>query len=155
MRSSFKINNKSFFISILISVFFLTSLAVSVGAQEEEAGLKVTILLFSGRPNPTYMIKEQDLVNKLRTLLESSIKNEKFEKSTVIPSILGYNGIVIENRMKIPGLPPQLSVYKGNIEAKNKKKEFMIDEGGKLEDFLVNEALKRGLIDERALKFIR
>lgn len=155
MRSSFKINNRSFFISVFISFFFLASLAVAVVAQEKEAGLKVTIFIFSGRPNPTYMIEKQDQVDKLRTLFEASKTDEKFEKSTVIPSILGYNGVIIENQTNVPGLPPYLAVYKGTIEAKNEKKRFLIDEGGKLEDFLVNEALKRGLIDERALKFIK
>jgi hypothetical protein len=119
---------------------------------EAEAGLKVTVLLFSGRPDPIYTIDDKNAVDKVRSLVSSAKPNEKFERSTVIPSVLGYKGIMIENRAKIPGIPSFIAVYKGTMEVKDEKTTFLIDEGRVLETMLLDMALQKKAITEKMHK---
>jgi hypothetical protein len=120
--------------------------------MEEKRGLKVTILLFSGRPDPTYVIDNKDTIERIKTLIGSAKEHDKFEKPTVIPSILGYKGIIVDNQAKISGIPAFVAIYKGNIEVKNETKKFLIDEGSTLENLFLNEAIKRRVIDEKIMK---
>ena len=119
---------------------------------EGKAGLKVTVLLFSGRPDPVYVLDDKETIEKIKILIRSAKVHERFEKPTVIPSILGYKGIIVENQEKIAGIPALFAVYKGNIEVKNEAKKFLIDEGRAIEDLLLSEAVRKGVIDEKIIK---
>ncbi len=142
--------------TMVITMLFIAHPPVSgeTGEKEtgEKRGLKVTILLFSGRPDPTYMIDDKDTIGKIRTLIGSAKEHHKFEKPTVIPSILGYKGVIVDNQTKISDIPSFVAIYKGNIEVKNETKKFLIDEGGILENLLLNEAIKKGVIEEKIMK---
>ena len=153
-------STKFYWISISIIMILLMSLPLVITeAKEKEMleknGLKVTIFLFSGRQNPVYLLDDKDVINQLKTLIDASRVNERFEKTTVIPSILGYNGILVENPANFPGFPAHLAVYKGNIEIKNERKKFLIDEDNAIENLLINQASEKGAIDEKAIKFIK
>lgn len=144
-------------ILILMSVIIPSS--IISGAQEKEVRekicLKVTILLFSGRPDPTYLLEDKDLIEHLKTLIATAKINEKFEKTTVIPSILGYKGIFVDNPTQIAGLPAHFAVYKGNVEIKNEGKKFLIDEGGVIENLLLQQAIEKGVIPKEVVKRIK
>jgi hypothetical protein len=145
------------FISIMvITMLFIAHSSVfsETGEKEmgEKKGLKVTILLFSGRPDPTYIIDDKETIGKIRTLIGSAKKNDKFEMPTVIPSILGYKGIIVDNQTKISDIPNFVAIYKGNIEVKNETKKFLIDEGSTLENLFLNEGIKKGVIEEKIMK---
>lgn len=143
------------FIIVISFVFICFTSSIQAGEMgADKKGLKVTILLFSGRLDPTYVLEDRDVIDQLKTLLDKAPVNEKIEKRTVIPSILGYNGILVDNQGRISGFPSRLAVYKGNIEVKDERKKFLIDEGGAVENLLIHQALRQGVIDEKALKFI-
>src|SRR4030042_1169065 len=89
---------------------------------------------------------------QVKNLIDASRVNERFEKTTVIPSILGYNGIMVENPAKVTGFPYFLAVYKGNIEVKNERKRFLIDEGSAIENLLLKQAIEKGVIPEEVVK---
>lgn len=150
---------KSILLGLLISVLallFVTITSDQINAQAKEMaggkGLKVTILLFSGRPDPNYLLDDKNAIEQLKTLINTAKTNDKFEKSTVIPSILGYKGIVMDNQTKVSGIPSFVAVYKGNIEVKDGGKRFLIDEAGALEKLLLDMAIEKGVIDEKVLK---
>ena len=141
------------FTIILIGGF----VAVANSQTQGEAGmkgLKVTVLLFSGRPDPSYVIDDAASLDQVKKIFETS-KETKFEKSTVIPSILGYKGITVQNTGNIAGIPQDFSVYKGTIEVGTKEKKFFTDEGNALEKFLFDKAIERGVVEENILKRIR
>jgi hypothetical protein len=91
----------------------------------------------------------------LKALIGTAKPNDKFKKPTVIPSILGYKGVIVDNPNKISGLPAFLAVYRGDIEVKDEFKKFLVDEGASVENLLLNEAMRKGVIDERILKSIK
>jgi hypothetical protein len=135
----------------IIAVLFIAQWIVSSEAQEMK-GLKVTVLLFSGRPDPFYILDDEDTIEKLKSLAGNAKAYDKFEKPTVIPSILGYKGVIVENQTKVPSIPAFLAVYKGNIEVKNETKMFLIDEGSAIENLLLQQAMEKGVIPEGVIK---
>jgi len=141
---------------VVISILFVIQTFDSSNAGDKETGeqkgLRVTILIFSGRPDPTYILDDKDSIKRLGTLISAAKANDKFEKSTVIPSVLGYKGIVMDNEAKIPGIPAFVAVYKGDMEIKDEGIRFLADEGGAVENLLLNIGIEKGLIDEKVLK---
>lgn len=151
-------SGRLFLISLIITISFLTTLHTVNGAEEkmdEKKGIMVKILLFSGRPDPAYVLEDKNLINRLKTLITAAKVNEKFEKNTVIPSILGYKGIIVDNPAQFAGLPTRFAVYRGNIEIKNERKKFLMDEGGAIENLLLNQAIEKKVIPEEAVKRIK
>ncbi len=146
------------YMSVITMLSVLLCLAGGIQASEmstDKAGLKVTVLLYSGRPNPAYILEAKDAMDQLKDFLNKAPVIEKFEKTTVIPSILGYNGIVVDNQGNLSGFPSRLAVFKGSMEATGERKLFLVDEGGVVEKFLIDQAVKKGVIDEQAAQFIR
>ncbi len=142
--------------AVLVVLSGVTCYAQEGKDDKDQKGLKVTILLYSGRPNPTYMLEDKDVIEKLKTLVGRAPAHEKYEKDTVIPSILGYNGVVVENKgMTVKELPAFLNIYKGNIEAQDVRKKFLRDEGNEIEDLLINKALEKKVIDEKTLRIMK
>jgi hypothetical protein len=142
----------------LIAIILIGALIAVANSQTQGdagmKGLKVTVLLFSGRPDPSYVIDDAASLDQVKKIFETS-KETKFEKSTVIPSILGYKGISVKNMGNIPGIPESFAVYKGTIEVGAKEKKFFTDEGNALEKLLFDKAIERGVIEEKILKRIR
>jgi hypothetical protein len=124
-------------------------------AQPDKEGLKVTVLLFSGRPDPEYRLAGSDMLERLKTSLGAAREQASFDKPTVIPAILGYKGILVDNDAGLPGIPARFAVYRGMIEVQGEKTKFLSDEGGALESFLLNQAIARGAIDEKMARRIK
>lgn len=141
------------FAIILVGGLAAVGYSQTQGATEAK-GLKVTVLLFSGRPDPNFVIDDAASLDQIKKIFETS-KETKYEKSTVIPSILGYKGISVQNTGTIAGLPESFAVYKGTIEVGTKEKKFFTDEGNALEKLLFDKAIERGVIEENILKRIR
>jgi hypothetical protein len=142
----------------LFAIMLIGGLVAVANSQTQGAaemkGLKVTVFLFSGRPDPSYVIDDAASLDQIKKIFETS-KETRFEKSTVIPSILGYKGIAAENTGNIPGIPQNFAVYKGTIEVGTKEKKFLTDEGNALEKLLFDKAVERGVIEENILKRIK
>lgn len=145
-------------LSVFIVLFTVVSRTAVWGqAQETEKtkGLRVTILVFSGRQNPSYVLDNSNVLKQLNALVGKAKSNERFEGTTVIPSMLGYSGIIVSNESRVPGFPAQIAVYKKDVEVKNEGKKFLIDEGQAIESLLLDEAIKNGVIDKGIVEFIK
>ncbi len=124
-------------------------------AMAAEKGIIVRVLLFSGRPDPVYTLEDQQIINKIKSGLAEAKSAEGFDKETVIPSILGYKGILVDNPEMHAELPPRFAVYKGIVEVIDGQKQFLMDKNGAIEEMLMNEAIRKGVIDKAILKRMR
>lgn len=168
MKQSLKV--KQWF-PLLVVVFAMavinpwSSMMEAQKASEPNDGLEVTIHVFSGRQNPVFVISDEETLREFEELVDKAKVDEGFDKSTVIPSILGYNGIVVKPVGEVTVLSDleMLAVYHGTIEKKTKSVDgkdgvvttFLVDEGGALEDFLLTLALAEGAIDQKIYDFIK
>ncbi len=119
-----------------------------------EQGVKLTVLIHSGLPDPT-MTLDEGAVARLEEMLAAAPANADFDGETVIPSILGYKGLMIENPSGQGNLPPLLMVYKGDLETQNGKTSFLTDASGTLEGFLVETAMAAGLLRTAEAQLVR
>ncbi len=144
--------------AILLSFLSIAIMSISLlhaqQTEDKNAGLKVTFLIYSGRSNPSLVIENLDQINKIRNIIDKTEVNKTFREKTVLLSILGYNGIVIENRSKIPGLPPFLAVYGENIELNYDQIQFRKDKEEALENYLLNRGIENKVIDRDLLKSV-
>lgn len=130
-----------------IFLFLLAVVAWQPGSvQAAGEGIRVEILLYSGRPNPTYVLKQKSQLDQAKTFMKKGKKLKSMEKS-IIPSTLGYRGIIIENLGNVAGLPERFAVYQGNIEVMGKEKANFTDGGRAFEKFLLKEAERQKVID--------
>lgn len=137
------------------ALLLLAGMSVGGAAAAQEAkGITVRVLLFSGRPDPVYELADDQLVEKVKANIARAKVLEAFDKKSVIPVNIGYKGILVSNPQKKAGLPARFAVYKGamEVEATDGQKRFLADEGGAIEKLLMDEAIRRGLIDEVILK---
>ena len=116
-------------------------------------GVEVRVLLFSGRPDPTFVLPEAALP-ELSRALETARENHGFQGSTVLPSRLGYKGFLVRNPDRHAGLPTEVAVYRGDIEVAGEPRRFFTD-GGALETWLVERAREAEALDDRSLEWIR
>jgi hypothetical protein len=72
----------------------------------------------------------------------------------VIPSKLGYKGVLIQNPKGLHGLPRQLAIYGGVMEVGVDRKAFLADPGRQLESALLSMAIDRKAIPENVAKRI-
>jgi hypothetical protein len=143
---------------------------IGIGTMESQTidqptkGLKVTIMIYSGRPDPTFMITDGNTIQKIEKLLSTLPKNEKYNdpKETVSPNVLGYNGILVENFSDFMPDLEYIVVHHANIELKNKNvtentkiKEFRSDNSKNFEDTLLQEALTHGCINQKLAENIK
>jgi len=112
----------------------LVAPAIPALAQDDQgAQAKVTVLLYSGRPNPSFTLDDA-AVRRLAELLAAATPVQDYERDSVMPSILGYNGLVVETRGERAGLPRRLVVYHNDLEAGDGEKRFLRDEQGAIEE---------------------
>lgn len=161
----FKSRNNVLLLFLMVAVMFFTGIGMMSDAQSKDAknGLEVRILIYSGRQNPTFMITDDTRLKEIESMLNNTDAADKFSKSTVIPSRLGYAGVVVFRK----GDPDVLSdvesfaVYAGYIEVKNKSidtksdnKKFYVDEGSVLENYLLDQALAEKAINQELYDLI-
>lgn len=140
------------------SIFCLFTLILTIGflgtavAQEEvveppKNTVKVTIEIYSGLPNPILHLDQAEL-DEIKTLLKSTSKvTKKVATDTVQPSILGYRGLLFENRANVSELPAFMCIYRNNINVSENKNEVLEDDEA-LETFLLEKALEKGVISQ-------
>jgi hypothetical protein len=104
-------------------------------------GIQIILDIFSGRPNPFWMLTE-DQVNELKEMFSNLSSTEAIQ-----PPILGYRGFIIQNLAVDPIIPNEVTVYKnvliidqhGDISFKN--------DDNHIEDWLLKQADERGFTD--------
>jgi|GEM_PF-2408526 len=139
----------------LLVLMACAGLGSAAYAAEPGSGLQVTVLVYSGRPNPTFAIEDEAGVLDLHEALSAAEPYADFQRETVVPSILGYHGLRLETRSDAEGLPKVILIYDGAIELRNGEKRFLADPGRRLERKLIEQAIERDLLDETTLRAIR
>ncbi len=93
--------------------------------------LRLTLDIFSGRPNPTVVVagpEEQELLDRLRAAPSARKGSRSAAAPALPPSLLGYRGVVIES---IPGTAPRARKG-GRAKAKGAVEEPIRIAGGVL-----------------------
>lgn len=139
---------------LLLFLFAGAAVCTWIGSEAQEKagaknGLKVTISVYSGRPDPFFYLDNEAEIDQLRSFLKNAAVDKAFEKRTVIPSILGYRGVKVENPGGIRDVPGAIAVYKGTMEVRNKEKVFFVDKDSALEHYLLKMAREKKAIDEK------
>jgi hypothetical protein len=127
----------------------------TITASAEQGDIVVRVLLYSGQPDPAYNLDNEEAIEAVREALSSAKVSERYDKETVIPSILGYKGILVTNPEKREGLPDMFAVYHGMIEVSGEQKRFLLDENRRLEKMLIDGAMKKDVIDDVFMKSFR
>jgi len=146
-------------LALLALVLALAASARSGAANDPPAGasgLTVQILLYSGRPDPLFAIKEPARIAQVQQLFAQATPDPAAsDRKTVLPSILGYKGILILNPGGLGGLPRTITVYRGNVEARDGGNPRFLTGGAALEGAMIDEAIQRNVVDPRAAEILR
>ncbi|MGE5340552.1 MAG: hypothetical protein ACM3SY_03635 [Candidatus Omnitrophota bacterium] len=151
---------------LLFTLFMMTGVMISGNQnckeenKQEKPGLKVTIMVFSGRPNPTFTITDPDVIDKITQIVSGLPQN--LQGSPATRPTLGYCGIRVENfSEKLPKLQ-SFSVYQSNVRLTNKgvqgkpgMEELRADTNLELQRFLIDYARKEGIIDQKTHDYLK
>jgi hypothetical protein len=145
-------------------VIVLSFLAIATVPAQSSGRLKVTILIYSGRPNPTYTIEVSEDIAAVKTLFQGGMSKGAQAGKRFRPK-LGYNGLLVENVGNVEGLPSRFYVCKGNIylpqpasagdasvrasRAAASPQGALIDEGRSLETRLFDAGAAEGKISPK------
>jgi len=150
--------------------FILFGLASVLKAQtpQETRGLRIELLVFSGRPNPTFTITDTKQIRDLFTSVNALAVDANAKAGDDRP-ILGYNGIRVTDlsaseasaqSFRVRGSTVRI-VRKQAAKAGNAAADSVIttevrnDHGSTLETKLLELARQQGAIDDHVLALIR
>lgn len=128
--------------------------AAPTAAEATPRTVRITLLLYSGRPNPSFEVDPAVATQRLAAGLEATRAAEAAAGETVVPGVLGYNGIVVENGANARGLPREMVVYRDRVEVRDGKTSLRLDAGRQLEAALLKLAIEQKVIDEKTLGWI-
>ncbi|USX17855.1 hypothetical protein NHH82_18435 [Oxalobacteraceae bacterium OTU3REALA1] len=142
---------------------------VLAGAQAGEIvkSLKVELLVFSGRPNPTFVVTDPAQIREILALAKDLPQKKSAalgEESQPEPK-LGYQGFVVTNNSDISsdiksfmvhGSDVRLALVTGSKQAGKSSvvRAEGIDSDAKLENKLLAHVKNNGVVDEKVLEFI-
>jgi hypothetical protein len=140
----------SYFGVVAIALAFLACASERAAAQTADTdSAKATVLIYSGRPNPSFALSASQF-ERLQQLIAAARPDPNFEGESVLPSILGYNGIVV-----IWSSGNLLAVYGNHSEATERGAKRFLADDGELEDFLLGVAMESKALDDAQLRFIQ
>lgn len=142
----------------LLPCLAIVPLALSLGCASNgrppagagEKGVRVTYLIYSGRPNPTVLLDEGEARRVIAPLLEAT---RLAGPSDAPHPLLGYNGILVENR-SVPGLPPRLHVLADRLDVGDGVPSVRSDPERTLERALVDLGVERGALHPEQRKLV-
>lgn len=119
-------------------------------SSDEKDAVRVTLNVYSGMPDPSWVLSERQ-VEELKRLLEASMEQQPAEPVT--PPYLGYTGFAITNPGRLSGISYKVKVYGGavTVTVKDEKKNY--EDAGRttsyrdtyrLESWLLEQATERG-----------
>lgn len=132
---------------MILALIVLALTACATGSAAQGTGVQVTILLYSGRENPTFTLTAEQ-TERFRQLLAAAQPDPELRGRSVLPSILGYNGLIVRGGQ-------DLAVYGGRIEIQDREGKRFVSDGGALEDFLLEAATQNKALDAEQLRFIQ
>src|SRR5690348_15939353 len=139
--------------SAIAAAILLATGAVGARGAAEPApapGVTVTVMVFSGLPDPTFTLTDDVELARCATLLGEAPHQGSGGKGTILPSKLGYHGIAVDNPRHLAGLPVRFAVYGGTVEVGTDDKELFGDPANRLASYLLDLAVAKGAVD-RAL----
>jgi len=134
------------------TVLAFSFLVISFGSEsalgnENIKKLRVSIEIFSGRPNPTFEITDAMAIDEFREKLSNLPPAEITDEEKQQFSRLGYRGILINNAAGIEGIPENVQILNGKVKVYGGKLEeiqFLDDTMG-LESNYLDLARQNGL----------
>lgn len=106
--------------------------------KNNEITIEVVLDIFSGRPNPRWMLSEEQ-IEELKTKI-GAFPSAKPKT----PPGLGYRGMRVINISKMAGIPNQIIAYNGVLAITEKGKINYYEDNNKIEEWLLNQAHKQG-----------
>jgi len=107
-------------------------------AQNGEEKIEVVLDIFSGRPNPTWQLSENqvdELKRKLGTFPPAERK---------APPGLGYRGVRVVNVGNIANIPDRIMAYDGVLGITEKGTTKYYEDSNKIEEWLLDRAREQG-----------
>jgi hypothetical protein len=131
----------------------LLLLAAAPALAQAGGQLKVTILIYSGQPNPSYTIDKPDDIAGLRALFQGSLAKGGAAKK--FAPKFGYTGLYVENVGNAAGLPERFYVYNGRIYVPSLAQGALPDDNRSLEKMLFDMGAAEGKISPKMKKYIK
>jgi hypothetical protein len=145
----------------------LVMVSPAMSAEKTPEALQVEILIFSGRPNPVFVVSDPAEIREIITLADSLPASGPASKTN--QSKLGYTGIVVENLSTTRPDVQRFKVGHGEIDVVRKTnaatpKDAMADAAqakaradgaNSLETRLLSLARSKGAIDDRLVEHIK
>jgi hypothetical protein len=104
--------------------------------------LRVTLDVFSGRPNPSWELSAQEASELARRITGLTPINQSPGEGG-----LGYRGLIISNPGKVAGFPPQMSIFNGIISISRNRHTTHYHDTNNVERWLIEQARKHGYAD--------
>lgn len=126
------------------------------GSCESKApltGMKVSIMVYSGREDPYFYVNDEETYDKIQSALENVTTITNYSDETVVPSHLGYRGILIQNINNSDLYSDQYIVFNKYVEHNyceddHKRKVFAYDPSNLIKRIILEEALVRNVIND-------
>jgi hypothetical protein len=140
--------------------------ALTAAQAQPVKSLKVELLIFSGRPNPTYVITDQNEINEILGTAKSLPQNDQLKAgdSGLPEPKLGYQGFKVTNlsddsteikSFQVHGSAVQLAVVSGTAGKKAMAQQSpRVDRGNALESKLLSHGKEKGVIDDKLIELI-
>ncbi len=133
------------FLRFVVAALFLFGLLLMpslFAANGSQTNVTIEVLIFSGRPNPTWQLQDTNLLQILKPKLRDL--PVVFEQEPAEWSRLGFGGFLIRGGASL-GLPAEIRIFQGVIKTgQGKSARFRKDTKG-LEALLIAETGKQTL----------
>src|SRR5262245_32961785 len=113
-----------------------------LAAEGVHADVTVEVLIFSGRPNPTWQLQDTNWLHALKAKLKDL--PTAFESEPAGWSRLGFGAFLIRGGQAI-GLPAEIRIYQGVIKTRQGKESKYLKDSQRLEASLLAEAKQQAL----------
>ncbi len=158
--------NKSILKSGLVSIVLACS-AFCAQAGEAVKALKVELLVYSGRPNPTFVVSDPKEIKEILNLANAIPRKKSFtaESNLQIEGKLGYQGFLVTNNSDVNSELKTFFVRGNNVQMElisgskalgktSVEQATALDSNTRLESKLLNSAKASGVADDKLLKII-
>ena len=136
-------------------------------AGELVKSLKIEILLFSGRPNPTFLVTDPVQMKEILNLAKKLPQNKSIKQDVIgqPEAKLGYQGFIVTNNSDVSseiksilvrGVDVHTELIASSIVGgKTEVVKFAaLDSSSSLENKLLSQAKSKGIVDEKIIKVI-
>jgi hypothetical protein len=106
--------------------------------KSNELEIEVTLNIFSGRPNPKWLLSEKQIKTLSAKLGEFTVAEPES------PLGLGYRGVTITNLSKSPRLPERILAYNGILSICNNRTTIHQEDINNIEGWLLAQGDEQG-----------